>query len=76
MEYKELKIGTRVKFNIANELDTGKAIIIAKEQDPDDGHWCYKLDVYEGSHCDIHRVKGKPDGDLWINDFEVEEIIF
>jgi hypothetical protein len=68
---KPLKIGTKVKFDIAQGLDIGKAVIIGKDKDTDDGHYNYQLDVYEGSLSNIHRNKK---GELWVNDFEVEEI--
>lgn len=68
---KSLKIGTRVKFQISNEIENGKAIIVGKDKDVDDGHYHYKLDVYEGSLADRHRNENK---ELWVNDFEVEKL--
>ncbi len=65
----KLEIGTKVKFDIAQGLDTGIAIIRDIYIDADDSHLHYKLDVIEGSNSDLHR---NDKGELWINDFEVK----
>ena len=52
---KQLPIRTKVKFNIAQGLDTGKAIITGIHKDDEDGHLYYKLNVIEGSKSDLHR---------------------
>lgn len=69
MSRRKLPNGTKVKFNIGQDLDTGKAVIIAADKDKEDDHLYYKLDVYEGSQADMHR---NSDGELWVNDFEVK----
>ncbi len=71
MSRRRLPVGSKVAFDIAQGLDTGKAVIVGREQDEDDGHWLYKLDVIEGSKADLHRDKN---GELWVNDFEVRPI--
>ena len=68
----KLKVGTKVKFNIAQGLDIGIAIIKQAERDVDDSNsFHYKLEVIEGSKAIVHRDFN---GDLWVNDFEVEKI--
>ena len=68
---KQLPINTKVKFNIAQDLDVGVGIIREIVKDPDDNHLLYRLDVIEGSKADIHR---NSDGELWVNDFEVRPV--
>jgi len=67
---KELPKGTKVKFNIAQGLCTGEAIITDIHIDPDDGHFYYKLDNIIGNQCNEHKNEK---GELWLNDFEVCE---
>ena len=66
---KQLHIGTKVKFNLGQGLDTGKAIITDIHRDHEDSHLYYQLDVTEGSKSDLHRNEK---GELWVNDFEVK----
>ena len=68
---RKLPINTKVKFNLGQDLDTGKAIIIEIDNDQEDGHLYYRLEVIEGSQSDIHR---NDKGELWVNDFEVKPI--
>ena len=68
---RKLPVNTKVKFNLGQDLDVGKAIIREIDKDPDDGHLYYRLDVIEGSSADLHR---NSDGELWVNDFEVRSI--
>ena len=68
---RRLPIGTKVKFNIAQGLDVGIAIIKEADIDPDDNHLHYRLEVIEGSQADMHR---NSDGELWVNDFEVKAV--
>jgi hypothetical protein len=68
---KQLPIGTKVKFDIGQGLDTGKALITDVHKDQEDGHFYYKLDVIEGSNSDLHRDEK---GELWVNSFEVKAI--
>jgi hypothetical protein len=68
---KQMPIGTKVIFNIAQGLDTGKALITDIHKDQEDGHLYYQLDVIEGSKSDLHR-NGK--GELWVNDFEIQAV--
>ena len=71
MSRRKLPINTKVSFNIAQDLDVGKAFIREIYIDPDDKHLHYKLEVIEGSNADLHR---NSDGELWVNDFEVKPI--
>lgn len=71
MSRRRFPIGTKVVFDIAQGLDIGKAVITDIDEDKEDGHWLYKLDVIEGSRADMHRDKN---GELWVNDFEVRPI--
>ena len=71
MSRRRLPIGTKVVFNLAQGLDIGKAVITGIDDDKDDGHLYYKLDVIDGSQADLHRNKN---GELWVNDFEVKPI--
>ncbi|MBW8039242.1 MAG: hypothetical protein FVQ85_04510 [Planctomycetes bacterium] len=66
-----MPIGTKVIFNIAQGLDTGKAFITGIHKDQEDGHLYYQLDVIEGSKSDLHRDEK---GELWVNDFETKII--
>ena len=68
---RKLPLNTKVKFNIAQGLDIGIAIIKEHYIDPDDNHLHYRLEVIEGSQADMHR---NSDGELWVNDFEVRPI--
>ena len=68
---KRLPINTKVKFNIAQGLDVGIAIIKEADIDPDDGHLHYRLEVAEGSRADMHR---NHKGELWVNDFELRAV--
>ena len=68
---KQLPIGTKVKFNIGQGLDTGKAFITDIHKDQEDGHLYYQLDVIEGSKSDLHRNEI---GELWVNDFETKAV--
>ncbi len=68
---RKLPLNTKVKFNLAQDLDTGKAIIREIDNDQEDGHLLYKLEVVEGSQADLHR---NDKGELWLNDFEVKPI--
>ena len=71
MSRRRLPVGTKVAFNLAQGLDIGKAVITDIDEDKDDGHLYYMLDVVEGSQGDMHRDKN---GELWVNDFEVRPI--
>jgi len=62
---------TRVRFNICQGLDCGTATIKDVRVDKEDGHLCYRLDDIVGSNCDIHRNNKN---ELWVNDFEIENI--
>lgn len=68
---KKLTIGTKVKFDIGQGLDVGKAFITDVYQDQEDGHLYYQLNVIEGSKSNLHRDEK---GELWVNDFEVKPI--
>jgi hypothetical protein len=68
---KQLPIGTKVKFNIGQGLDTGKAFITGINKDHEDGHLYYQLDVIEGSKSDSHRNEK---GELWVNDYETKAV--
>ena len=68
---KKLPIGTKVKFDIGQGLDTGKALITDVQKDQEDGHLYYQLDVIEGSKSDLHRDEK---GELWINDYEAKAV--
>ena len=66
---KKLKINTTVNFNI-DDLDKGKAMIRDIHID-NDKSIVYKIEVIEGSFASIHRNECN---ELWVNDFEVEEL--
>ena len=68
---KQLPINTKVKFNIAQDLDVGVGIIREIVKDPDDSHLLYRIEVIEGSKADMHRNSNK---ELWVNDFEVKPV--
>jgi len=68
---KKLPIGTKIRFDLAQGLDTGTARIVAVDTDDEDKHTYYKLDVISGSPADKHRNK---QGELWVNDFEVRAL--
>ena len=69
MSRRKLPINTKIKFNLAQDLDVGIAIIRDTYIDPDDKHLHYRLEVIEGSFATMHR---NPDNyELWVNDFEV-----
>lgn len=68
---KQLPIKTKVKFNLGQGLDTGKAFITNIHKDHEDGHIYYQLNVIEGSKSNLHRNEK---GELWVNDFEVKAI--
>lgn len=70
---KRLPIGCKVEFNLAQGLDVGTARIVAVDVEGKgkDNRTYYKLEVVEGSSADMHRNKN---GELWVNDFEVEPI--
>jgi len=63
-----IAIGTQVRFDIAQGLALGEAIIRAA--DYDDG-WLYLLDVMSGDRGDSHRNEF---GELWVCDFEITVI--
>ena len=72
MSRRKLPLGTKVKFNIAQDLDVGIVIIKEINIDSDDGHLHYRLEVIEGSFATMHR---NPDNyELWVNDFEITPI--
>lgn len=67
-----LPIGTTVKYKISNEEEKGTAIIVGREQDDEDGHWYYVLDIVEGNKNTIHvNNRGEPS----CNDFEIKSIV-
>lgn len=68
---RKLPINTKVSFNLGQDLDIGKAIIREIDNDQEDGHLYYRLEVIEGSQADLHRNEK---GELWVNDFEVKPI--
>ena len=70
MSIRKLPINIKVKFNIAQDLDIGVAIIRDTYKDPEDGHLYYRLEVIEGN-ATMHR---NDKGALWANDFEVKPI--
>ena len=71
MSRRKLPLNTKVKFNIGQGLDTGKAFIKAIDNDSEDKHLYYRLEVIDGSQSDLHR---NDKGELWVNDFEVKPI--
>ena len=71
---KPIANGTRVKINIEEGKWIGVGIVL-EHYKPDDGTttYAYKIDLEE-------QYRGKfaahySGGDLWINDFEIEEIV-
>ena len=68
---RKLPLGTKVSFNLAQDLDIGVGIIREIYIDPDDSHIHYRLEIIEGSNADIHRDSK---GELWVNDFEVKAV--
>jgi len=70
---RQLPVGTKVKFNIAQGLDSGIARILDSSIELEDGkeYLYYLLEVLEGNG-DAHRNK---DGELWVCDFEVNATV-
>ena len=60
-----IEIGTHVRFDIAQGMATGEAIVLDAEYD---GGWLYLLDVTSGDRADSHRNE---QGELWACDFEI-----
>ena len=63
-----LPVGTKVRFDIAQGLDTGEAVL--RQAEYDEG-WLYLLDVVGGSPANAQRNE---EGELWVWEGEVTVI--
>lgn len=68
---KTIPIGTKIKFNIAQGMDTGEGIIKSSRIEPEYSEETvfYEIEVTKGSKADMHRNE---DGALWVIDCEVK----
>lgn len=66
-----IKDGKVVRIDVAQGLSTGIGVVLDSRKDEDDACRVYKIALVKGENMDMHRIEGKPDEDLWINEFEL-----
>ena len=63
--------GTKVRMDICEGLSTGIGVITGWEKE-EDTCVVYRIDLIQGENMDMHKEK---DGELWVNAFEIKELL-